>query len=175
MNNPLFEIAIIGENGKVHNIHKFFTIYVAITIHKDAQFAKEAYTIFEHEEDMCFYAIRLDDGNILIRHSHVMAKKISRKIVTLAEAEKIMREWREKTLRQPKQKRRKKEIHKSNCVNKVRFTVTDKLGNTITVCGKYAFEWTINIDKDGMIIQTSFKSRQKAFNELERLTGKKIR
>lgn len=87
--------------------------------------------------------------------------------------EKIMQEW-ENSLRQPKQKRRKHKIHKSNCVSKVRFTVTDRLGNTITVCGKYAYEWTINIDKDGMIIQTSFKNRRKALDELERLTGKKI-
>ena len=80
----------------------------------------------------------------------------------------------EDILRQPKQKRREHKIHKSNCVNRVRFTVTDQLGNTITVCGKYAYEWTINIDKDGMVIQTSFKNRRKALNELERLTGKKI-
>lgn len=70
---------------------------------------------------------------------------------------------------------KKKKIHKSNCVNQVRFTITDQLGNTVTVCGKYAYEWTININKDGMVIQTSFKNRRKALNELERLVGKKIR
>ena len=74
----------------------------------------------------------------------------------------------------PSKKRREHKIHKSNCVNRVRFTVTDQLGNTITVCGRYAYEWTINIDKDGMVVQTSFKNRHKALNELERLTGKKI-
>lgn len=80
----------------------------------------------------------------------------------------------EDILRQPKQKKRKHKIHKSNCVNKVRFTTTDQLGNTITVCGRYAFEWTININKNGMVIQTSFESRRKALNELRKLTGKKI-
>lgn len=85
----------------------------------------------------------------------------------------IRGDW-ENSSRQPKQKRREHKIHKSNCVNKVRFTVTDKLGNTITVCGRYAFEWTININKNGMVIQTSFESRKKALNELRKLTGKKI-
>lgn len=170
--NPLFEIAIIGEKGRNYEIRKFFAVHTAITMHKDAQFAKETYTIFEHEEDMCFWAMDLD-GCILIQHEHAMAKKISRKIVTLSEAEKIMLKW-EESLRQPKQKKRKHKIHKSNCVNQVRFTITDQLGNTVTVCGKYAFEWTININKDGMVIQTSFKNRRKALNELERLTGKRI-
>ena len=172
--NPLFEIAIIGEKGKNYEIRKFFAVHTAITMHKDAQFAKEADIIFEHEEDMCFYAMNLEDGCILIQHGHVMSKKISRKIVTLSEAEKIMLKW-EESLRQPKQKKRKHKIHKSNCVNQVRFTITDQLGNIVTVCGKYAFEWTININKDGMVIQTSFKNRRKALNELERLTGKRIK
>lgn len=171
--NPLFQIAIRGENKKIHEIHKFFAVYVAIIAHKDAQFAKEAYMVFEHEEDMCFYAINFGNGNVLIRHGHIMAEKTSRKIVTLAEAEKIMQQWKE-SLRQPKQKRRERKIHKSNCVNKVRFTVTDQLGNTITVCGRYAYEWTINVNKNGMVIQTSFESRKKALNELRKLTGKKI-
>lgn len=171
--NPLFEIAIIGEKGKAYQIRRFFMVYIAITIHKDAQFANDAFMTFEHEEDMCFFAIELETGDICVHQNHVIQKKISRKIVTLSEAEKIMRKWEESS-RQPKQKRREHKIHKSNCVNRVRFTVTDQLGNTITVCGRYAYEWTINIDKDGMVIQTSFKNRRKALNELERLTGKKI-
>lgn len=173
MTNPLFEIAIIGEKGNDYKIRRFFAVHTAITMHKDAQFAYDALMTFEHAEDMCFFAIELEDGSIWIHQNHVVQKKISRKIVTLSEAEKIMQEW-EKSSRQPKQKRREHKIHKSNCVNKVRFTATDQLGNTITVCGRYAFEWTININKNGMVIQTSFESRRKALNELKKLTGKKI-
>lgn len=174
MTNPLFEIAIIGKKGKAYEIRRFFMVHTAITMHKNAQFANDALMTFEHEEDMCFFAIELDNGDIYVHQNHVVQTKISRKIVTLSEAEKIMQEW-ENSLRQPKQKRRKHKIHKSNCVNKIRFTATDQLGNTITVCGRYAFEWTINVNKDGMVIQTSFESRRKALNELEKLTGKKIR
>lgn len=173
MTNPLFEIAIQGDKGKAYKIRRFFTVYTAITMHKDAQFADDALMTFEYEKDMCFFAIELDTGDVCIHQNHVIQKKISRKIVSLSEAEKIMQEW-ENSSRQPKQKKREHNIHKSNCVNKVRFTATDKLGNTITVCGKYAFEWTININKNGMVIQTSFESRRKALNELRKLTGKKI-
>lgn len=172
--NPLFEIAILGSKGKNHEICKFFAVHTAITMRKDAQFANDAYAVFEHEEHMCFYAIDLEDGSIWVHHGHVEQKKVSREIVTLEEAERIMQEW-EESLRQPKQKRRKHKIHKSNCVNQVRFTVTDQLGNTVTVCGKYAYEWTVNVNKDGMVIQTSFKNRRKALNELNRIVGKKIK
>ena len=171
--NPLFEIAIQGKKGKSYEIRKFFAVHTVITMQKRAQFANDALMTFEHEEDMCFFAIELDNGDIYVHQNHVVQTKTSRKIVTLFEAEKIMQKW-EESLRQPKQKRRERKIHKSNCVSKVRFTVTDQLGNTITVCGKYAYEWTINVDKDGMVIQTSFKGRKEALTELERLTGKKI-
>jgi hypothetical protein len=173
MNNPLFEIAIIGEKGKTYEIRRFFMVHTAITMHKDAQFTSLALVTYEHPKEMCFFVVELEDGSIWLHQNPVIQKKISRKIVTLSEAEKIMQKW-EESLRQPKQKKRKHKIHKSNCVSKVRFTVTDQLGNTVTVCGKYAYEWTININKDGMVIQTSFKSRRKALTELERLTGKKI-
>lgn len=171
--NPLFEIAIIGEKGKDYEIRRFFMIYTTITMHKDAQFANDALMTFEHEEDMCFYAIKLDTGDICVHQNHIIQKKISRKIVTLSEAESIMQKW-ENSSRQPKQKRRERNIHKSNCVNQVRFTVTDQLGNVVTVSGKYAYEWTLSINKDGMVIQTSFENRRKALDELKRLTGKKL-
>lgn len=163
MNNPLFEIAIRGDKTAANNIHKFFALRGAINIHNLA---------FESKGLGYFAVKRHDSSNMYIGCED--DKRCSRKIVSLSEAEKLMQKW-EETLRQPKQKRRKKEIHESNCVNQVRFTVTDQLGNTVTVCGKYAFEWTINKTKDGMVIQTSFKNRRKALNELERLTGKKIR
>lgn len=163
MTNPLFEIAIRGDETRANEIHKFFISYDAINTRGLS---------FE-SKDLGYFAVRHpNSGDILIKCAG-LDKIYPRKIVTLSEAEKIMQEW-ENSLRQPKQKRRKHKIHKSNCVNKVRFTATDQLGNTITVCGKYAFEWTININKNGMVIQTSFESRRKALNELRKLTGKKI-
>ena len=163
MNNPLFEIAIYGSETIANEIYKFFASYDAINTRNLS---------FE-SKDLGYFAVRNpNSGDILIK-CETLNKMYPRKIVTLSEAEKIMRRW-EESLRQPNQKRREHKIHKSNCVNKVRFTITDQLGNTVTVCGKYAYEWTINIDKDGMVVQTSFKSRKKALTELERLTGKKI-
>lgn len=168
--NPLFKIAIRGSKENAKNIRKFFNIHVARSTEKAIQIPS-SYT-FERE-DLCYFVTTYDDPAISHGHIDNVSNRISRKIITLFEAEKIMRKWEESS-RQPKQKRREHKIHKSNCVNRVRFTVTDQLGNTITVCGRYAYEWTINIDKDGMVIQTSFKNRRKALNELERLTGKKI-
>lgn len=161
--NPLFTIAVRGSTESANRIHKFFGTRGAINIHK---------LTFKHK-NVCYFAVKHPDSENILIGCDSFEEIASRKIVSLEEAEKIMQEW-ENSSRQPKQKKREHKIHKSNCVNKVRFTVTDQLGNTITVCGKYAFEWTINIDKDGMVIQTSFKNRRKALNELKRLTGKKI-
>ena len=160
--NPLFQIAIQGDKEKARAIAKFFAIHGALNIHN-----------FTYNSENNYYYATKPSDSILVGSIPIECAGNSRKIVTLFEAEKIMQKW-EESLRQPNQKRRKHKIHKSNCVNKVRFTVTDQLGNTITVCGKYAYEWTINVDKDGMVIQTSFKGRKEALTELERLTGKKI-
>lgn len=162
MTNPLFEIAIRGDETIADKIYKFFALYGAINRYN---------LTFEYKNLGYFVVKHSNSGNLFIGFDP--DKICSRKIVTLSEAEKIMQEW-ENSLRQPKQKKREHKIHKSNCVNKVRFTATDQLGNTITVCGRYAFEWTININKNGMVIQTSFESRRKALNELKKLTGKKI-
>lgn len=160
--NPLFEIAIRGDETMANKIHKFFALHDAVNMHN----------LTLGYKSIGYFAVKHPDSNHLLIACD-SDRECSRKIVSLSEAESIMQKW-EKSLRQPNQKRREHKIHKSNCVNKVRFTVTDQLGNTITVCGKYAYEWTINIDRDGMVIQTSFKNRRKALNELERLTGKKI-
>ena len=159
--NPLFEIAIRGDKEKANKIRKFFGLHGAINI----------YNCEFENNDVVYFIVKPTDR--LLIGCDFAINNHSRKIVSLEEAEKIMQEW-ENSSRQPKQKRREHKIHKSNCVNKVRFTVTDKLGNTITVCGRYAFEWTINVNKNGMVIQTSFESRKKALNELRKLTGKKI-
>ena len=159
MTNPLFEIAIQGDKEKARAIAKFFA-------------TRGVHNFTYNSENNYYYAVKPSD-TILVGSIPIECAGDSRKIVSIEEAEKLMQEW-ENSSRQPKQKRREHKIHKSNCVNKVRFTVTDQLGNTITVCGRYAFEWTININKNGMVIQTSFESRRKALNELRKLTGKKI-
>jgi len=161
--NPLFEIAILGDETIANEISKFFVLHGATN----------ATTLTYAYRNNLYFAIKQSNSNDIFVKCEGSDIMRSRKVVSLSEAKKIMQKW-EESLRQPKQKRREHKIHKSNCVNRVRFTVTDQLGNTITVCGRYAYEWTINIDKDGMVIQTSFKNRHKALNELERLTGKKI-
>lgn len=161
--NPLFTIAVRGSMEAANRIHKFFGSRGAINIHN---------LTFKHK-NVSYFAVKHSDSDRILIGCDSIDEIASRKIVSLEEAEKIMQEW-ENSLRQPKQKRREHKIHKSNCVNKVRFTVTDQLGNTITVCGRYAYDWTININKNGMVIQTSFESRKKALNELRKLTGKKI-
>lgn len=168
--NPLFEIAIRGNKEIANKIHKFLCVRAETTTHKKI-FAIDPDITFDREE-ACYFVKDFTD-RIAIGCGFVKYMT-SRKIVTLEEAERIMLEW-EKSLRQPKQKRHKHKIHKSNCVNQVRFTVTDQLGNIVTVCGKYAYEWTININKDGMVIQTSFENRRKALDELNKLVGKKIK
>lgn len=67
--------------------------------------------------------------------------------------------------------KRKYNHHKENCSSKVRAIITDKYGNTITLCGKHAFEWSIVKETNDKIIVITFKSRIEAVKELQRLKG----
>lgn len=46
--------------------------------------------------------------------------------------------------------------------------ITDKLGRTVTLVGKHAFEWSIVLESDGKIIITTFKNRKSAVEDLKK-------
>ena len=67
--------------------------------------------------------------------------------------------------------RKKKTYNRDNCSNLLRATITDKLGRTISLFGKYAFEWQIVIESKDKITITSFSKgidSRKEFNKYKR-------
>ena len=66
---------------------------------------------------------------------------------------------------------RKKQYHRENCESKIRATITDKWGRTISLLGTHAFEWSIAIESCGKItIQpfTNGKDARKEFNNYKK-------
>ena len=66
---------------------------------------------------------------------------------------------------------RKRQYHRENCDSKVRATITDKWGRTISLLGTHAFEWEIVIESFGrMSIRqyTDGKTARKEFKELKK-------
>ena len=66
---------------------------------------------------------------------------------------------------------RKKQYHRKNCDSRVRATVTDQLGRTVSLFGTHAFEWSIVIASDNSIIMQTFKKgdiARKEFNKYKR-------
>ena len=67
-----------------------------------------------------------------------------------------------------------KRYHRDNCDNRLRATITDKYGRTISLFGKHAFEWDIAIETNGRITITSYPNgalARKEFNKLIRKRG----
>lgn len=66
---------------------------------------------------------------------------------------------------------RKHHYHRENCDSRVRATITDKWGRTISLMGQHAFEWSIVIEANGKMIIQSYpcsKEARKIFNELKK-------
>ena len=67
---------------------------------------------------------------------------------------------------------RKKKYNRRNCDSLVRATITDQYGRTITLVGKYAFEWSILIKSiSGNIIIERFNkgiTARERFNQLKK-------
>lgn len=61
-----------------------------------------------------------------------------------------------------------KKYHRDKCESCVRMQITDKLGRTVTLVGKHAFEWSIILESDGKIIITTFKNRKSAVENLKK-------
>ena len=68
---------------------------------------------------------------------------------------------------------RKHQFHKENCSSKVRATITDKWGRTISLLGTHAFEWSIVIESCGKITIQSFSERKLARREFNNYKEKK--
>ncbi len=59
-------------------------------------------------------------------------------------------------------------FHRENCTSSVRAIITDKLGRTITLMGKHAFEWKIVMEKDGRVVINQYPNRVAATREFEK-------
>lgn len=59
-------------------------------------------------------------------------------------------------------------FHREKCEARVRMQITDKLGRTVTLVGKHAFEWSIILESDGRVIITTFKDRKSAVEDLKK-------
>lgn len=68
---------------------------------------------------------------------------------------------------------RNKQYHRENCDSKVRATITDKWGRTISLLGTHAFEWEIVIEACGKITIQSFTDGKKARKEFNNYKKKK--
>ena len=66
-----------------------------------------------------------------------------------------------------------KKYHKENCCPTVRATITDKLGRTITLFGRHAFEWSIVIESDNKIIMQTFPKGSIARDEFKKYKRKR--
>lgn len=66
---------------------------------------------------------------------------------------------------------RKRHFHRENCDSRVRATIKDKWGRTVSLLGTHAFEWEIVIEAFGrMTIQpfTNGKDARKEFNNYKK-------
>lgn len=68
---------------------------------------------------------------------------------------------------------RKRHFHRENCDSRVRATITDKWGRTISLLGTHAFEWEIVIESNGKITVQSFTNGDKARKEFKELKKKR--
>ena len=64
-----------------------------------------------------------------------------------------------------------KKYNRNNCDSRLRATVTDPLGRTISLFGTHAFEWSIVIASDNSITMQTFSKgdvARKEFNKYKR-------
>lgn len=69
--------------------------------------------------------------------------------------------------------RTKRTYNRDHCCSKVRATITDTLGRTITLMGKHAFEWQIVMECNGKVIIQQFHDGATARKEFNRYTKKR--
>lgn len=69
---------------------------------------------------------------------------------------------------------RKHNFHRENCCSKVRATITDKWGRTISLLGTHAFEWEIVIEAQGRMTIQSFKSGREARKKFKDFQRKRL-
>lgn len=68
---------------------------------------------------------------------------------------------------------RKRHFHRENCDSKVRATITDKWGRTISLLGTHAFEWSIAIEACGRITIQSYPNGKVAREKFKVLSRKR--
>lgn len=68
---------------------------------------------------------------------------------------------------------RKHNFHRENCDSKVRATITDKWGRTISLLGTHAFEWSIVIEACGKMTIQSYPNGSIARREFNNYKKKK--
>lgn len=68
---------------------------------------------------------------------------------------------------------RKHTFHKENCESRVRATITDKWGRTISLLGTHAFEWSIVIEANGKMTIQSYPNGDIARKEFNNYKKKK--
>lgn len=68
---------------------------------------------------------------------------------------------------------RKHNFHRENYESKVRATITDKWGRTISLLGTHAFEWSIVIESCGKITIQSYPDGDIARKEFNNYKKKK--
>lgn len=68
---------------------------------------------------------------------------------------------------------RKRHYHRENCDSRVRATITDKWGRTISLMGTHAFEWSIVIESCGNITIQSYSNGDIARKEFKELKKKR--
>lgn len=64
-----------------------------------------------------------------------------------------------------------KKYNRNNCDSRLRATVTDQLGRTVSLFGTHAFEWSIVIASDNSITMQTLSRRdvaRKEFNKYKR-------
>lgn len=68
---------------------------------------------------------------------------------------------------------RKHNFHRENCDSKVRATITDKWGRTISLLGTHAFEWEIVIESFGRMTIRQYPNGKTARREFKELKKKR--
>lgn len=66
---------------------------------------------------------------------------------------------------------KKRQYHRENCDSKVRATITDKWGRTISLLGTHAFEWEIVIEAFGRMTIRQYadgKTARREFNNYKK-------
>lgn len=66
-----------------------------------------------------------------------------------------------------------KRYRRNNCDAQVRAQIKDKWGRTITLLGRYAFEWSIVIEANGKLTIQSFSKGEEARKEYNKYTLKR--